>query len=376
MSTFAYHLMKLKHLPGQHDQRSHGSGGSGGNSGAGGSVSILSNQQDAYTTLTNELQNGIDGKLFSRFGEPSALKHVTAHNNEVLKALSNADTDTQQAILDTITADVISNPVHIQAAMALSLFGGSPDIRTRAAGMLNQIDSTAYQTMYPVTYGGGYGGTTTGYIKPTDNLTPRQFYEMNSIDHLLESNPDTFPETMWKIHTTGNVSQQSVALSGMADILTQVGPNREYTPQHSFYPPGVKPPERNARAIALMQQHYDQTQRALQDVGIEQVQLFRGGPLQPGIAVEPWSTSRREATDWAERGKALAGVYQLRTATIPREYILNWYQNPNESNSYTNEFDNIVRENRIYSEREQEYSIAGLGFVNSENYQSESVFTK
>jgi len=373
MSKFAYYLMKLKHLPGQHNQQAHGSGGGRGSGGGG---AIIANQQKAYDVLVDELQNGVDGKLFSQFGDPSASKYIANHNNQVLRELSNLDVDTQQNIIDSITADTISNPVHIQSAVGLSLFGATPELRQQAAELLNRVDATAYATMYPVTYGGGYGGNTTGYIKPTDTLSARQFYESNSIDHILATNPDTFPETMWKIHTDGKYAVQSVALSGMADILSQVGPNRGYAPEHSFYAPGVKAPTPDPRAVALMQQHYEATQQALKDAGIDSVELYRGGPLQPGITIEPWTTSRREATDWADRGKTLAGVYQFRTATIPREYIMNWYQNPNESRVYENDFGGTYMENRIYTASEQEYTVAGLGYANGDAFQSESVVRK
>lgn len=373
MNQFQFYLKRLKHLPGQHDQRAHGSGGGNGDGGGGG-ASALQSLQDEYTRVSDALRNGVDGKRFSEYdySENSAFSYVARYNVESMRTLSNLDIDTQSDILDTIGAGAITNPAHIQAAMHLSLFGGSPELRMRAGNMLNAVDAQAYADMYTVSYGGGYGQPKTTTIKPTQNASAREFFEMNSIDHMLATDPDGFALSMWKIHTDGNVSMQSVALSGMAQIVAQVGPNAGYTPEHSFYPTGVRAPQFDSRAVSLMQAHYERTQQALTDAGIRSVQLYRGGPLQPGISVEPWSTSVREASDWAMRGKTATGVYQRRAATIPKEFILNWFQNPNESVSVDGGFGPRL-ESRIYSEREQEYTIAGLGYKNSDSYASEQV---
>jgi hypothetical protein len=351
-------VKELTYKHGKHDQSTHGRKGSRGGGGGGGAGVQAIGEIDTLTQeLLDDLQTGRDSSV--------QRDRVEAHQAEVARKVSNLSDEDQLDMLSTIDQNQsITSASQIEAVTNLSMYGATPEIRAQAGDMLRKVPPDAYQQMYPYKVK-DWGGERDSVFRQ-EYKNPRDFYEANSIDFMVATNPQGFADSMWKIHTDGKVNMHPVALAGMADLMTFVGPNAEVgTPVKSFYPTGVKAPKANPQAIAIMQDHYAKTQDALRASGIKEVTLHRGGALMPGMTVEPWTDKVSQASYWASRGETLNGVYQMRSNTIPARFVLNWYRNPNETDQYG--------DNRRYSQSEAEWTIAGLGYMASPQYANEKV---
>ena len=119
----------------------------------------------------------------------------------------------------------------------------------------------------------------------------------------------------------GNMGSTGAAVQ---QVYAQVGPNRDISADkiRSFYPAGIEPPTPNPEIVAALQEMYEATQQHFENIGIDEVRLYRGGELQGGLPYEPWSTDVYAA----EKFYKLAGSSaDLRSGIIPSEYIVSYH---------------------------------------------------
>jgi hypothetical protein len=120
---------------------------------------------------------------------------------------------------------------------------------------------------------------------------------------------------------SGNMGSTGAAVQ---QAYTQVGPNRDISTDkiRSFYPAGIEPPTPNPEIVAALQEMYEATQQHFENVGIDEVRLYRGGELQGGLPYEPWSTDVFAAEKFYKLGGTSA---DLRSGIIPSKYIVSYH---------------------------------------------------
>ncbi len=124
-----------------------------------------------------------------------------------------------------------------------------------------------------------------------------------------------------KRQISGNMGTTGAAVQ---QAYTQVGPNRDISIDkiRSFYPAGIEPPTPNPEIVAALQEMYEATQQHFENVGIDEVRLYRGGELQGGLPYEPWSTDVFAAEKFYKLGGTSA---DLRSGIIPSKYIVSYH---------------------------------------------------
>ena len=303
-----------KHLPGKHNQADHGRKGTGG--GAGGALGTVEHTYQTIDDADKTLQSEIDriSKLdvvYPDYVDPESWDARPFQYDQIEKPVRTA----LQERYDKVAASVSHLSAHDQEGLlqshgddagvvyGVANYGATPELRMQAGRALRRLDEQQIDI-------GKHGSI----MAPHSELY--NHWKENSLDYIASLGHVDIGHYIIEQHVGGNIRGLLGAHTQTA--LSYIGPNasvpREDIP--SFYKPGVKPPPPNPKVVAALNETYQHTQKMLSEDNITERELFRGGTIAPGIAMEPWSTSQQTANNFAQPEGSI-----LRQRTIPAQYI-------------------------------------------------------
>ena len=326
-----------KHLPGKHNQADHGRKGRGGASGGGAALGTVDHTlqtiKNADKTLQAEIAriSKVDVK-YPDYIDPESWDARSFKYDQVEKPVRGAIQDRY----DTIAVSVSHLSANDQAALlashgtdggvvySIANYGATPELRMQAGRELRKLDEQQISM-------GKHGSIAV----PHDEMY--NHWKENSLDYIADSGLIDVGKYVIEQHVAGNIRGLLGAHTQTA--LSYIGPNasvpREDIP--SFYKPGIKPPPPNPKVVAALNETYQQTQKMLSENGTTERELFRGGVIAPGIAMEPWSTSRETANGFAQPEGSI-----LRQRTIPAPYIFAASDTTRGFGSQAHETENMI----------------------------------
>jgi hypothetical protein len=170
---------------------------------------------------------------------------------------------------------------------------------------------------------------------------------------------EEFVTKIMNIHTTQ--AQKVLRTAAVHQLFSQVGPNAGVPADRirSFYLPGIVPPEPHPLAVEIMNRVYERQQALFAKLGVTELPLYRGGPLQGGLPQESWSSAPKIAQIVAGATPEDTKSREFRAAVIPVKYMfLNYATWPGYS-TYKNEEEHTILGASMYYDGETDVRTTG-----------------